>query len=97
MRREDLYEPYTIEFATVNEGSKKAHKHSFFELVYIVEGTGVQCINKNQFDYHQGHLFLITPEDCHSFDVATPTTFFSFGLIIFLLPNPAFPPIIFIN
>ena len=54
----------------------KAHQHNFFELVYILGGTGLQCINQNQFNYHQGHLFLITPQDCHSFEVHTTTRFF---------------------
>jgi AraC-like DNA-binding protein len=76
MKREDLHEPFSIEYATLNEGPRAGHKHSFFELVYIVEGTGVQCINQSQFTYLPGHMFLITPEDCHSFEVQTTTTFF---------------------
>lgn len=46
------------------------------ELVYILSGTGLQCINNNKFDYHEGHMFLITPQDCHSFDIHTTTKFF---------------------
>lgn len=76
MKRENLHEPFSIEYKTLQEGPCAGHKHSFFELVYIVEGTGIQCINQNQFAYHPGHMFLITPEDCHSFDVHTTTTFF---------------------
>lgn len=76
MKRENLHEPFSIEYKTLQEVPCAGHKHSFFELVYIVEGTGIQCINQNQFAYHPGHMFLITPEDCHSFDVQTTTTFF---------------------
>jgi AraC-like DNA-binding protein len=76
MKREDLYEPFSVEYKTLDEGPRPGHKHSFFELVYIVEGTGTQCINQNQFAYIPGHMFLITPEDCHSFEVQTTTTFF---------------------
>lgn len=76
MRRENLHEPFSISYITLSEGSQEGHKHSFFELVYIVEGTGVQCINRSQFNYHPGHMFLITPEDCHSLHVKTATTFF---------------------
>ncbi|BAV06628.1 transcriptional regulator, AraC family [Filimonas lacunae] len=76
MQKENLYEPFSIAFQTLDEGPKQAHKHNFFELVYIVSGSGVQCINKSQFRYTEGHMFLITPEDCHSFEVNTTTSFF---------------------
>ncbi|MBS7566957.1 helix-turn-helix domain-containing protein [Mucilaginibacter sp. Bleaf8] len=76
MERQNLHEPFSIKYTTLDEGPGNGHKHSFFELVYIVEGTGIQCINQSQFAYHPGHMFLITPDDCHSFDVKTTTTFF---------------------
>jgi AraC-like DNA-binding protein len=41
-----------------------------------VEGTGIQYINDNQFNYRKGNLFLITPQDAHSFEVTTITQFF---------------------
>ena len=55
---------------------KGEHKHLFFELVYILSGTGRQCINNNHFNYRAGHMFLITPDDCHSFEIETTTEFF---------------------
>lgn len=76
MHRENLHEPFSISHVTLDECTHQGHKHSFFELVYIVEGTGVQCINQSQFAYQPGHMFLITPDDCHSFTVKTTTTFF---------------------
>lgn len=76
MIKENLYEPFEIAIKEVDVCQKKAHTHSFFELVFIVSGTGKQCINQNKFDYHAGHLFLITPEDCHSFQVESTTKFF---------------------
>jgi AraC-like DNA-binding protein len=76
MKKERLYEPFEIVHTTVDECPKPGHQHAFFELVYILSGTGTQCINKNQFSYNAGHLFLITPEDCHSFDIKSTTEFF---------------------
>nr|WP_199081128.1 AraC family transcriptional regulator [Pedobacter sp. ASV19] len=75
MHKESLYEPFEIVFKELNECPKKAHEHTFFELVYIISGTGQQCINKNKFSYHKGHMFLITPDDCHSFDIEETTQF----------------------
>ncbi|TDX02156.1 helix-turn-helix domain-containing protein [Dinghuibacter silviterrae] len=76
MIRENLHKPFSIEFLTVDEGPGAPHHHSFFELVYIVKGAGIQCINKSQFKYGKGHMFLITPTDCHAFEVTETTTFF---------------------
>lgn len=76
MRRENLHKPFDIIYQELDESPLSEHKHSFFELVYIVSGAGLQCINNNVFDYHDGHLFLITPSDCHSFDVHSTTKFF---------------------
>jgi len=76
MQKETLHEPFSIVFKTFDECPKQEHRHNFFELVYILAGTGRQCINKNKFSYHPGHLFLLTPEDCHSFEVDSTTDFF---------------------
>lgn len=75
MHRESLYQPFEIVYKTLDVCPKSAHKHNFFELVYILDGTGKQCINDNYFDYHAGHMFLITPEDCHSFEIENTTQF----------------------
>ncbi|ATL46985.1 AraC family transcriptional regulator [Chitinophaga caeni] len=76
MKQELLHAPYSISYITLDEGPEPAHRHHFFELVYIISGTGTQCINQSKFDYHDGHMFLVTPEDCHSFDIKSTTTFF---------------------
>lgn len=65
-----------ISVKELEESPLKEHEHTFFKLVYILSGTGLQCINNNKFDYHEGHMFLITPQDCHSFDIHTTTKFF---------------------
>jgi len=77
MKKENLHKPFEIIYQELDESPLlQEHEHSFFELVYIVSGSGLQCINNNVFDYHNGHLFLITPQDCHSFDVKETTKFF---------------------
>lgn len=75
MNRESLYEPFEIVYKKLDECPKGEHKHLFFELVYILSGSGKQCINNNKFNYRAGQMFLITPEDCHSFEIETTTEF----------------------
>lgn len=76
MKKMNLYEPFSVSFETLDECPLQEYRHSFFELVYILSGTGKQCINQHTIDYQPGHLFLITPHDCHSFDIDTTTQFF---------------------
>jgi transcriptional regulator, AraC family len=75
MTTENLYPPYHIEFAELEESPVSAHKHNFFELVYIISGRGKQIINGNEFNYIPGQMFLITPQDNHSFEVKEVTQF----------------------
>jgi AraC-like DNA-binding protein len=76
MQSQHLYTPFSVSFEKMQEYTKREHQNSFFELVYILSGKGKQCINNYKFDYHQGHMFLITPQDCHSFDIEESTEFF---------------------
>lgn len=76
MNREALYQPFEIIYKRLDECPKGEHKHLFFELAFIISGTGKQCINQNKMNYRPGHMFLITPEDCHSWEVETTTEFF---------------------
>lgn len=75
MKTENLQQPFEIYMFEVEEWQTAPHRHNFFELVFIMEGTGKQCINQNKIDYHQGNVFILTPQDYHTFEVKTPTKF----------------------
>ncbi len=76
MKGETLYKPYEIEWKEMLRFPKTTKRNNFFELIYVIDGTGIQLVNKNRFNYRKGNLFLLTPQDEYSFDIATPTTFF---------------------
>ncbi|UII23773.1 AraC family transcriptional regulator [Fulvivirga ligni] len=76
MQKLSLYQPYEIEYVTMEESPAVGHKNTFFELVYVLSGSGKQCINNSKFRYIENHMFLITPNDCHKFEIEKPTTFF---------------------
>lgn len=76
MNKESLYQPYEIVYKTLDECPKLDHKHTFFELVFILSGTGAQYINQNKFLYNANHMFLLTPQDVHSFDIHSTTELF---------------------
>lgn len=76
MGRTVLYRQYEIELKELQEFLRPAKRNNFFELAYILEGSGIQTVNKNHFNYRKGNLFLLTPQDVYEFKIDTPTSFF---------------------
>lgn len=76
MTNNNLYHPFEVDFKELEQFPKTNRRNNFFELIYIVDGTGTQIINNNKFQYRKGNLFLVTPQDVHSFEISTLTKFF---------------------
>jgi len=51
------------------------HGHNFYEIIYILSGQGIHHINNASLAYEQGNLFLLSPEDEHSFEVRERSRF----------------------
>jgi AraC-like DNA-binding protein len=90
MPKKNLYLPYEVIFKEVNEPLHTQVGNNFFELLYIVAGTGVQTINDNKLLYEPGHLFLITPEDAHALEIHTSTTIFQLRFTDIYIKNGPF-------
>jgi AraC-like DNA-binding protein len=57
--------PYTISSNEIIE----QHSHEFFELVYVIEGSGSHIYQEKIFSIHEGDVFIIEPEKIHGFEV----------------------------
>ena len=68
-------EPVEIIYEKVNQCPIKDRVFSFFQLVFILSGSGFKTFNGNRNKYQMDDLFLLTPEDIHTFDVDTETEF----------------------
>ena len=90
MKKEQLHQAFEVISKTLDECPKLEHQHSFFELVFILEGKGIQCINENSFRYHANHMFLLTPGDCHRFDIEETTRFFFLRFTDIYIKNSGF-------
>lgn len=85
MVKDNLYQPVEIVLREpLSACPRSEHSHSFFEFIYIVSGNGKQCINKSKFAYKPGHLFLLTPNDSHYFEILAETQF------LFIRFNPLY-------
>ena len=75
MKKEYIYKPFEILFEKTDMCPIKDRVFNFFEFVYIHSGSGEQNIKMNKSRYKSGDLFLISPDDCHTFDVKSTTEF----------------------
>lgn len=77
MKNNVSHEPYELVLTElVDESPKSEQTASFFELVYVVQGNGLQHFAGNTVDYEQGHLFLLTPKDTNRLGFMDPTQLF---------------------
>ncbi|WP_316815138.1 AraC family transcriptional regulator [Pedobacter nyackensis] len=65
---------------TIVEFKEKAfhlpfHGQTYYELVYILEGSGLHIINNTNFRYSAGDLFTVCPGDEHYFEIELETRF----------------------
>lgn len=67
---------FEINIEEIETWGKRPYKNSFFEIVYVEKGSGFQCINQHEFEYHEGNIFLLPPLDCHSFKIVKPSRFY---------------------
>lgn len=75
MKTEQLFQPFEIVIKQTDKCPVEQHRHTFFELIYVVEGTGLHCIKDNNFRYKPQNLFLIRPDVPHHFKVESLSTF----------------------
>ena len=75
MRTQHLFNPFEIRLLRSDECPMRTHKHTFFELVYIMEGEGIHNINGNDFQYKPGNLYMMGPFMTHHFRVEKTTSF----------------------
>lgn len=76
MEIRNLHSVYELELLEISSYTARTHRNTFFELVFVLEGTGLQIINDHQLPYAPDKLFLIFPQDRHGFDVRTFSRFF---------------------
>lgn len=76
MEIRNLYQPFELELLKINDYENREHRNTFFEMVFVLEGEGVQMINNHKLPYTSNKLFLIFPQDIHGFEVSATTSFF---------------------
>lgn len=72
---EHIRELIEIEITELSEWKDRFRKNSFFELVFILDGKGVQSIEYKTQDYKTNDFFLLPYSKCHAYEITKPTKF----------------------
>lgn len=64
-----------IEIIELSEWKDRFRKNSFFELVFILSGKGIQSIEYKTQDYKPNDFFLLPYSKCHAYEIDQPTKF----------------------
>lgn len=72
---EQIHEMFAIELANFNDWKDRSRKNNFFELVYVLEGTGSQSVNYVNYPYEKNSIFLLPTAKCHKYIIGQPTRF----------------------
>lgn len=72
---EYLHDTFAIEIAEYQEWSERNRKNNFFELVYVLQGTGQQSVNYIKRKYTKNGIFLLPAAKCHMYIIEEPTRF----------------------
>lgn len=75
MEIRNIYQPFELDILEISEYTAQYHKNTFFEMIFVLEGEGVQIVNDHRLPYSPNKLFLIFPSDRHGFEVTKPTKF----------------------
>ncbi|WP_028524578.1 helix-turn-helix domain-containing protein [Runella limosa] len=75
MRRYVLHNPFNIYHFEASDWEHPVHKHTYYEIIFILRGKGIHNINGNTYTYTKGDVYLLGPEDFHDFDIEETTEF----------------------
>lgn len=76
MEIRNIYRPFELDLQELDQYVARPHKNTFFEMLFVLEGEGLQMVNDHELPYGANKLFLIFPRDRHGFEVKKPSRFF---------------------
>jgi len=62
-----LAQKIDIDYVVSDKWNLPMHKHTHYELQYVIKGKGQHIINGCSYNYKKGDLFIMPPQDNHFF------------------------------
>lgn len=69
------HENFSVSIETHDSWEKRDRVNNFFELVYILDGEGEQCVNQSVHHYVKGEIFLLPSASCNGYRIKKQTRF----------------------
>lgn len=70
MKKENIFLPFEVKVRRYDRFPLPEHQHSFFELCYIVSGSGEFVSESQRFSFRSGSFFFIKPYTNHTYRLA---------------------------
>lgn len=70
-----MHQPVEVIYKKIEKCPAQYAQHTFFQMTYVMSGTGSLGINEHRIDYYPGNLMLLNPNDRHIFHISTTTEF----------------------
>lgn len=67
--------PFFVSVFEADEWRYPLHRHTHYELIYILHGAGIHHLNGQHYPYQADDLFLCNTRDAHRFAIEQPTRF----------------------
>jgi len=74
MHIRNLTQQFDISYVLKDSWHLPVHKHTHYELQYIMRGKGQHVINDHSYNYEKGDLFTMAPGDSHFFNFQDRST-----------------------
>ena len=98
MKNERTVPLYEINHAEITHRDLKQnyplHWHDYFEIEFIVSGTGKQILNGKEYTLEPGTLYILTPNDFHAVNPDETITLFNVSFQTSELPFELIAPFI---
>ncbi|RQO65905.1 AraC family transcriptional regulator [Pedobacter sp. KBW06] len=70
-----LHDSFAIEIAGYAEWQERSRTNNFFELVYVLEGTGLQSVNSIKLPFRENDIHLLPAAKCYKYIIEEASRF----------------------
>jgi hypothetical protein len=70
-----LHDSFAIEIVSYAEWQERSRTNNFFELVYVLEGSGQQSVTNIKLPFQRNDIHLLPAAKCYKYIIEEPARF----------------------
>ncbi len=75
MNRYSLHDTFVIHQYPSDTWEEETQNEDYFKIIFVEEGLGSHTVNGTKFLYKENNIFLLAPNDTHSFEIEKQSKF----------------------